>query len=470
MYAEPSWMRLGFAQPPGQQSGQGVGIIIIDDISPHPALKHIGQRLKHVVVADDLSVTCRDIADETFDPCVFEQGEHGLMTVFTLAHQPFYDNGFRHIGIASAGNYVVLSHGAYRDGEGKRLKRGVDWILEHSPEFNIRVILSLGWHAQDNTVLLERTTFNSTVQALRSAIEQDILVVCGNGNSNISTIMPPIDYFAVGGYNDRGMSDRTQHDEYPGELFGFNGDGHFRPDIRAPRTRVAIPYCEGEPNEGNLSYYTGTSAASTLVAGVCMHLLTRFPWISPRILRNALVDSGDPLQGDSNVAPRINVQRAIESILRGKKSCEIPTDPIIDTTGIVERAVHLSRIIRKKGCTRNELWEHSSDPGPLIRKIAVYSLGRPMDQTEREEYWRRFHEESDDGVRTWYLYGLLQDSGKEELARWIPLADNPHWSIRWCVSEFLSKFPELPQLEKTHDPELTSIKAQRVLKWLKNSR
>ena len=463
MYAEPSWMRLGFTQPPDERSGKGIGIIIIDDISPHPALTHIGQRLRHVVVADDLSVTCRVLGRESFDPDGLEDGIHGLMTMLTLTHQPFYDHGFRHIGIAPSANYVVLSHGAFKEGEGDRLKRGVEWILDNLPEFNVRLVLSLGWHAQDNPVLIQRTQYNSTVRALQPAMDRGILVVCSNGNSNIDTIMPPVDFLAVGGYNDGGMSDRTKHVAYPGELYGFNGDGDFRPDIRAPRTRVAIPYCEGEPNAAKRSYYTGTSASSTLVAGVCLHILARFPWLSARELRNALAHFGEPLPGDPNVAPCIHVRRTVEAVTKGDIHGQ--TRSMIDRGGIVERAIRLSRCIREQQCTRNDLWKYSCDVEPLIRKIATYSLRRPVDPTERDEYWRRFHEESDDGVRTWYLYGLLQDSSKEELARWVLLADDPHWSIRWCVSEFLKKFPELPELEKTHDPEFVTVQAQPVLEW-----
>lgn len=80
MYAEPSWLRLRLAKPPDHNSGLGVGIIIIDDISPHPALRHLAKHLKHVVVADDFSVTCCDIADENFNPSILDRGMQGLMT------------------------------------------------------------------------------------------------------------------------------------------------------------------------------------------------------------------------------------------------------------------------------------------------------------------------------------------------------------------------------------------------------
>ncbi|MBE7680398.1 MULTISPECIES: hypothetical protein [Paenibacillus] len=60
------------------------------------------------------------------------------------------------------------------------------------------------------------------------------MVICSNGNTRLGNIMPPIEYFTVGGFNDRGKAERHLHLPYPDEPFGKNGDGHFRPDILAP--------------------------------------------------------------------------------------------------------------------------------------------------------------------------------------------------------------------------------------------
>lgn len=83
MYIEPSWMRLGFSEPPDRFPGKGIGVIIIDDISSHPTIRHLANRLKHVVVEND-SITCSDIANQNFNPSLLDKGTHGLMTVLTL--------------------------------------------------------------------------------------------------------------------------------------------------------------------------------------------------------------------------------------------------------------------------------------------------------------------------------------------------------------------------------------------------
>ncbi|GLX67913.1 S8 family serine peptidase [Paenibacillus glycanilyticus] len=469
MCIEPSWMRLGFTAPPDQVSGQGIGIIIIDDLSPHPAISHLAGCLKYVVVDDD-SIICRNIAEQQYDPKLLDHGIHGLMTVLTLAHQPFYSNGLIHTGIASGGNFIVLSHGAFKDGEGERLKRGVDWILANYSHWNIRLILSLGWHAQDDKVLLEETKYNPTVQALEAVTRQGIMVICANGNSDIVTILPPREYFAVGGFNDQGSSDPKRRIPYPGEPYGYNGDGYYRPDIRAPRTRILIPYCEGDADENQHSLYTGTSAASTLIAGACMNLLSRFPNLETSTLRNALVDNGDLLIGDNNIARIINAERAASAISKGITCMPKEEDAFLDQTGLTERAIHLSRKIRNGELTREILWDVSNDPSPLIRKIAVYALKEPASPSERASYWDRFYLEQEDSVRSWFLYGLLQNSDKTELHHWIPLASSPHWTIRWCVSDFLSKFSDLPQLVKTHDPNQVLHYACHVKEWFELQR
>ncbi|WP_223285601.1 hypothetical protein [Paenibacillus sp. PL91] len=95
-------------------------------------------------------------------------------------------------------------------------------------------------------------------------------------------------------------------------------------------------------------------------------MLSRFPYIDNLTLRKALVGFGDKMTGDQNLAPIINVQRASEAILKGKTKNE---NQLSDTTGIVERAIHMSRNIRKGEYTRDDLWEFSNDPNPIIRKL-----------------------------------------------------------------------------------------------------
>lgn len=228
-FPEPVWSRLGFPDPPDEDSGQGVGVVIIDTLRPHQTIRHLGSRLKYVSVNNDLSVECRDVACEEPDEADGNKGEHGLMALLLLAHAPFEAEGMHYTSLAPAAHFIVLNHQAFREGEGERLKRGIGYILERSREWNIRIILSMGWHALNDVALLKNTRENSTVQALAPAVERGILVVCANGNTKLINILPPKEYLAVGGYNDRGSANEAVHSPYPDEPYGRNGDGHVRP-------------------------------------------------------------------------------------------------------------------------------------------------------------------------------------------------------------------------------------------------
>lgn len=317
-FPDPTWERIGFTEPPYRlRAGRGVGIVVIDTISPHHLLRHLKDRLKYVTVHNDLSVTSQDIADEASDE-VSVQGEHGLMSILALAHEPFELQGRIHAGIAPAAFFIVLNHGAFKAGEGERLRRGVEWLLERKEEWNIRIHVSMGWHALDKSVYLKPTRENTTVQALASAVEAGVLIVCSNGNTRLGNNMPPIDYVAVGGYDDRGQANRQLHVPYPDEPYGRNGDGHVRPDVLAPRVYLTLPFCEAKPKNGMVSYYSGTSGASILVAGIAACILSEYPHLKPETLKAFLVAYGEPLVGYENPAPRVNAANVLRALSEGE--------------------------------------------------------------------------------------------------------------------------------------------------------
>ncbi|MCK6075400.1 S8 family serine peptidase [Paenibacillus silvae] len=481
---DPTWARLGFLEPPNfDTSGQDVGIIIIDRLKPHPALRHLGHRLKYITVQSDLSVHCNEeVAYQAYADSFLEgqdegAGMHGLQTVLALSHEPFAINGDIHIGLCPAAHMIVLDHGAFREGEGERLKAGVDWILEQKA-WNCKIILSTGWHASEDIVLLRNSQEHSTVRALQSAVQKGVLVVCANGNTRLGNVMPPIDYFAVGGYDDCGTRDRYVHIPFPDEPFGRNGDGHFRPDILAPRLHLTLPFCESVTcEEGQVSYYGGTSGAATLIAGAATYLFSKYPGLNKEHLCSTLLRHADPFVDYENNAPRVNVGRAIRSLeFEGQPEQRIlwkssvksdAVKPSIRSSDEVERGLALSRLVEQEQINREELWRYSRDTSSIVRKIAVHALMKPKDAEERALYWEQLRMEHEGGVRGWYAYGLLQDANETEVHLWIPWSIDINWAVRWCVSEYVSKYKELfPQLEKTDAPRLIQVKARDVLRWL----
>lgn len=472
---EPTWSRLGFAYPPEKDAGKDIGIVIIDTIRPHASIRHLGARIKYIQVDYDLSVECREIAFEEPSAEDGGKGEHGLMAVLALSHEPFEVEDIEYTSLSPASNFIVLDHIAFKEGEGERLQRGIDYILERREEWNIRIILSMGWHALDNSVLLKNTCENSTVQALDSAVKSGILVICANGNSRIDNIMPPIEYLVVGGYNDHGSANLDKHAPYPDEPWGRNSDGHIRPDVLAPRLYLPIPYCEVLEEPSKLSYFSGTSGASTVVTGVCAYMLSKYPTLQIDTLRKVLVDFGLPIVGYDNQAPRVNASNVIKALNDGYETRGEPLFPcraVVHNPSIsiisddpIERGLALSMLVEHERCSREELWRFVHDNSPVVRKIAVWALQKPIDANERMTFWEKLNKENEGGVRGWYAYGLLQDATKNEIALWIPWATDLNWTVRWCVNGYLDKFLEFPKLEKTNDPDLILEKALPVYEW-----
>ncbi|GMK37614.1 hypothetical protein PCCS19_06680 [Paenibacillus sp. CCS19] len=473
---DPTWARLGFPQAPELDlSGRGIGIVIIDTIRPHASIQHLGDRIEYVTVNEDLTIECRAIADE--EPILdSDYGEHGLMSVLALAHQPFEQEGQFHVGLAPAANFIVLNHHAFREGDGERLTAGIQWLLRERQEWNIRIILSMGWHALDNSVLLRNTCHNSTVKALAPAVDQGILVICSNGNTRFGNIMPPIDYLAVGGYNDRGKADRGLHIPFSDEPFGRNGDGHYRPDVLAPRVYLTVPYCESGIKENSVSYYWGTSGASTVTAGAAAYLMSRYPELDSNTIRQVLTMSGDPLSGDDNRASRIHVGQALAVLRHGMLVSEIRVPAAVKvmdewsallSSDEIERALALSALATRQQCTREELWHHTEDKSAIVRKIAISALLPLVSEHERQIFWDRLVVEPEGGVRGRYAYGLLEGSTDCEVKKWIPFSTDVNWTVRWSVCTFMERYSErFPHLEKTHDPDSIEEKARPLLEWL----
>jgi len=487
---KPTWARLGFPYAPDVNlSGKGIGMVVLDRLRPHPTLSHLGSRLKYIVVNDDLTVTQRDIAFEEPDTRHKAYGEHGLMVVNAMAHAPFEVDGHEYIGLAPAANYIVLNHGAFREGEAARLKRGMGWILERRDEWNVKIVLTTGWAEADSLGSLESTDQKPVVQGLSHAVESGLLVIASNGNTKLENELPPIEYFAVGCYLDNAFSDIRTILPNPDEPWGRNRDGHMRPDILAPRLYLTIPFCEVDQGsesifslvggqaryKNRLSYGAQSSGTSALLTGVCAHILSLYPKLGPEVLRRLLVANGDPVDGSDNPAPAVNVARALKSLAEGN----VPPRPhpypppirvthpeiSIQSHDPVERGLALTIMARQGKCDRDCLWRHAKDDSPTVRKVAVWFLQQPQDHHEREVYWQYLNAEPDGGVRGWLAYGLFHDSTKEEIGQWIHWAEDVNWAVRWCVSEYLKKCPGFPRLEKVFDPALVRERALPVLEW-----
>ncbi|SHF34552.1 serine protease AprX [Seinonella peptonophila] len=461
---ESTWQRIGLSQPLGEASGQDVGIIILDDIVPHTCISHLKGRVKRIEVDKEMTVTCQDIFEEPFVEKVSRYSEHGLMVLSLLAHAPFKWRGNTHCGLAPSANFVFLP-----TTKPKRIEAGLKWILKQS--WDTKILLNLlipqerGW--------MSPTERDPYVQAIQPALDAELLVIAAGGNSRVHNNLHPKKFFVAGGFNDKGERNFSDYELHPSASSGLNGDGHWRPDILAPYTYLPVPSFK----EKGIDYFAGTCGCSTLLAGFSAYLYSRMPDLTPNDLRSVITETGDSL--NNFPAPILNGDKVIQRLKEGFRNRHSPsyepkvvvTDEknSISSVNSLERALALTELIKKKKLTRARIWGYTQDESPIVKKVAIRGLGNPIDEMEREKYWRFLHKESSEfGVKEDWAYTLLPTAFKEELHQWIGIGKYYSIDIQICINMFLRKFyPDAPKLEPSPDPDLKVVRSiiQPVLDW-----
>jgi serine protease AprX len=497
---DPTWQRLGLPESPTPESGRGVGIVQIDDDGLHPALRHLGDRLKHVIVGQDMSVSLVEPLKAYKDR---EDAEytHGVRGRLQMASAPFRVGDRTYGGLAPGATYFVIPYLTVRDAgpDGPQLRldprlgRAIEWVVENRRRWNIRVILlTVGVDyprpPQEETArsgLIKNTREYPIFRALEPAIQAGILVVTGNNNTATENTLPPAEYLSVGAYHDSGHADPRFHRENPDEPWGRNSDGHVRPDVLAPKYFV--------PNhrtpEGELAYFGGTSSASAQVTALCALLFARFPQADAQTIKYALSRSGDPLPGSRRPGVRVNAARAIQLLTDGSVRPPWPrtpppvtvTDPnsSLESKDPVERALAVSalawhpELFRPKDGERlrQVFWRSLRDDSPMVRKASASALTGPESKEERQRLWEILHHEPDMGVRGQLADVLLTGAKGDSLDDWIPLATDPNWTARWCVARVLrDHHPDAPRLDYALLPEEIEKKAKPVLAWYRRGK
>lgn len=488
--ADPTWERLGFENPPDEtQAGKGIGIVITDTVINHPMINHLAGRLKKVTVNDDMSIVCHDVVmDESQEIAPFSNtAEHGMSSLFLLSHLPFKLNKKKYVGLVPQATFIMVdTHNPIL------LKKAMEWISEKRDIWNVKIVINLliaGGHMG-----IRPTAEEPIVQAMMPAIESGLLVIQANGNSPAIINNSPIDFFAVGGYDDGGLVNQpiTIH---PSSSEGKNGDGHLRPDILAPFTYLPVPYYEcrnsdlytpySDPSKTDmkLSYFGGTCGAATLIGGICAFFFGRYPDLSMNTLRNALIQCGTALPHTRSLAPAVDVPRTLNAISKGKvistlqKYLKQNMNPEENNTSHsvdeIERGIALTNLIEQEKIDREELWNLVNDASFYVQKIAIWGLHKPANNTEREKARNYFADSPLNGlgVREAWAYMLLFGANKEELNYWMTLITDSSIDIRLCVKHFLMKyFPNAPSLDHTPDTndEVIQKNAIPVQQWYLN--
>lgn len=467
MIVEPTWKRIGLTEPLAEGSGQEIVIIVMDDIFPHVSLRHLKERVKKVEVHKDHTVTCTNVFDEPLVKNISRYAEHGVSVLSLLAHQSLESKGNLYSGLAQSANFVFLP-----TIKPDRIEVGLEWILDQ--EWNTKILLDvaismeIGWMSPTNQ--------SPYIKAIQPALDAGLLVIAAGGNSKARNNMPPKEFFVIGGFNDKGLSNKSGYEEHPSVSYGWNGDGHWRPDLLAPYTYLPLPGLKGE----GFDYFGGTCGSATLVAGLSAYFLSTMPDLSPNDIRNVLIDTADVIEGFP--APIINAEKALRALQDGYRNSNPPSlEPLVKVTDAnqsirsedpLERALALTILIKDNKLSRDEIWKYADDESPMVKKVALQGLGDPIDHIEREKYWNRVHQDSSDfGVKECWAYLLLSAPVKEDLDHWMSLVDYKSIDIWICINLFLRKhYPDAPEIEHSpdSDPEVMDAIIAPVLDWYRS--
>jgi serine protease AprX len=183
---------------------------------------------------------------------------------------------------------------------------GVDWILQHKDQYNIRVA---------NFSIAGSVASSFTVDPLDKAVEKlwfnGIVVVAAVGNQGTPDGPTPIyapgnDPFVitVGAFDQNGTSTTWDDTVAPWSAYGTTADGFHKPDISAPGRWLIMPVPDNStlatqlPDrvvEPGYMWMSGTSFAAPVVSGAAAQLLAVHPDWTPDQVKGALMLAARPL-------------------------------------------------------------------------------------------------------------------------------------------------------------------------------
>src|SRR5438552_3209637 len=224
-------------------------------------------------------------------------------------------SGGEFTGVAPQANVVdVRVLGSTGSGRISSVVRGIEWVLAHRADYNIRVInLSFGAPAHLSYRL------DPMSAAVEIAWRRGLVVVAasGNGGPQRDTVATPgIDPYAitVGATDDRGTLSRGDDMLAWFSAWG-SAESNAKPDLVAPGRRLVSLRVPGSaldtlfPDrvvvaQNGSTYFrlTGTSMATGVVSGAAALLLQRRPSLTPDQLKALLVRTTQPYGWDSGQA------------------------------------------------------------------------------------------------------------------------------------------------------------------------
>jgi serine protease AprX len=236
-------------------TGRGVTIAFLDSgFYSHPDLTQPTNRILayHSIFAeegDETSLATNDVASW-----------HGMMTSVVAAGNGGLAEGF-YRGIASDADVVLVKIGRTGRISEDEIQRGLEWVLDHVEEYQVRVInISAGGDFEGSYLT---TPLSQTVER---CVRAGVTVVCAVGNAGHvpgHPVLPPASApscIAVGGLDDRNSLDRTRRGMYRSS-YGPTIDGLQKPEVIAPGIWVAAPILLDTPTAEEAELYSMLDAA-----------------------------------------------------------------------------------------------------------------------------------------------------------------------------------------------------------------
>ena len=354
-------------------TGRAVTIAFLDSgFYAHPDLTEPQNRILayHSIFAaegDQTSLKTNDVASW-----------HGMMTSVVAAGNGGLANGF-YRGIASDANVVLVKIGRSGRISEAQIQAGLEWVLEHAEEFQIRLVnISAGGDFEESYLT------NSLSQTVEKCTRAGLTVVCAVGNAGHMPghpVLPPASApscIAVGGLDDQNSLDRARRGMYRSS-YGPTIDGLQKPEVIAPGIWVAAPILPQTPTaeeaelyselhalpddqlraaitahagidrdldqavnlripllrqlitiklrEGNVinedyKYVDGTSFAAPIVSSIIACMLEANPRLSPQQIKQILIETAERVH-DIDVDRQgwgvVNARRAVELALQRRK-------------------------------------------------------------------------------------------------------------------------------------------------------
>src|SRR6267142_3792055 len=236
-------------------TGRGITIAFLDSgFYAHPDLTTPENRILayHSIFAeegDQTSLETNDLASW-----------HGMMTSVVATGNGGLDGFYR--GIASEANLVLVKIGRTGRISEDQIQKGLEWVLTHMEEHQIRVInISAGGDFEESYLT------NPLSQAVERCARAGLTVVCAVGNAGHvpgHRVLPPASApscIAVGGLDDRNSLDRARRGMYRSS-YGPTLDGLQKPEVIAPGIWVAAPILPHTPTAEAAELYSKLNAAA----------------------------------------------------------------------------------------------------------------------------------------------------------------------------------------------------------------